>query len=98
VEIRGWAGYNVPAANRKQRHNINIDQPKPLKLNFTTEQGLSGELKVDLRSQESSMTLILVEGDVRYNFQGKAPSKQFADYYKFFYYVGRQYRVPSQPK
>lgn len=98
VELRGWAGYNVPAAHRKRSHNNNNDQPKPLKLNFTTEQGLSGELKVDLRSPESSMTLTLVEGDVRYNFQAKAPNKQFADYYKFFYYVASQYRVSSQPK
>ncbi|WP_275519787.1 hypothetical protein [Kamptonema sp. UHCC 0994] len=99
VEIRGWAGYNLAAATGKQRDkNNSIDRPKPLQRNFTTEQGLSGELKVDLGSQVSSMTLTLVTGDVRYNFQGKAPSKQFADYYKFFYYVASQYRVSPQPK
>ena len=99
VEIRGWAGYNLPAATGKQRHKTNnIDAAKPLRRNFTTEQGLSGEVKVNLGSQISSMTLTLVEGDVRYNWQGKAPSKQFADYYKFFYYVASQYRVSPQPK
>ncbi|WP_449420943.1 hypothetical protein [Phormidium nigroviride] len=110
VEIRGWAGYNVPGVTGKQRdkhntgkqrdqnNNIDIDRAKPLHRNFTTEQGLSGQLKVNLGSQVSSMTLTLVEGDVRYNFQGKAPSKQFADYYKFFYYVASQYRVLPEPK
>jgi hypothetical protein len=94
LEIRGWAGYNLAGISGNSGKNTkNLDAPKPLQQNFTTEQGLAGELKVELGSPVSSMTLTLVRGDVRYNFQGKAPSKQFADYYKFFYYVASQYRV-----
>ncbi|OCR02774.1 hypothetical protein BCD67_18095 [Oscillatoriales cyanobacterium USR001] len=98
LEMRGWAGYNLVGDVGKEGKNIknnknNIDSPKPLQENFTTEQGVVGELKVELGDRVSSMTLTLVRGDVRYNFQGKAPSKQFADYYKFFYYVASQYRI-----
>jgi hypothetical protein len=98
LEIRGWAGYNIAGTagrewKRKSKKNSIDHNSSPLQENFTTEQGVVGRLKVELGSQESSMTLTLVRGDVRYNFQGKAPSKQFADYYKFFYYVASQYQV-----
>lgn len=72
--------------------------PKSQQQNFTTEQGLTGKLKVKIGSQTSLMTLTLNQGKVEYNWQGQCDSKQFADYYRFFYYVASQYRVLSPEK
>ena len=74
------------------------DAPKSQQQNFTTEQGLTGKLKVKIGSQISSMTLTLNQGKVEYNWQGQCDSKQFADYYRFFYYVASQYRISSAEK
>lgn len=98
VEIRGAAGYSLPE-NKEARHkSLHHKQPKVSKQNFTTQQGLTGELQVEVDAQISSMKLTLTQGKVLYSWQGQAPSKQFADYYRFFYYVASQFRVPpSQP-
>lgn len=96
VEIRGSAGYiwqGIEAVRCKcgcRYHH----HPKVSKQNFTTQQGLTGELKVEVDSEFSSMTLTLKQRQILYVWQGQAPSKQFADYYRFFYYVASQYRVP----
>lgn len=88
AEIRGWAGYNV-------RDTIS-PQPQPLKPNFKTRQGVLGELKVDLGGETSSMTLVLEQNDIRYYWRGRSPQQQFDDYYRMFYYVASQYRIPPQ--
>lgn len=98
VEIRGWAGYQL-SGNDSLGPGKKLKAQQPLlKPNFTTEQGLSGELKVEVGSEMSSISLALVQGDVQYNWRGQASSKLFDHYYKFFYYVASQYRVLPQPK
>lgn len=70
------------------------DSPKFQQQNFTTEQGLTGKLRVEINPDISLMTLTLSQGNVSYHWQGQCNSEQFADYYRFFYYVARQYRLP----
>lgn len=70
------------------------DSPKSQQQNFTTDQGLTGKLQVDVGSDSSLMRLTLSQGKVQYNWQGQCNSKQFADYYRFFYYIASQYRLP----
>jgi hypothetical protein len=62
--------------------------------NFTTEQGVTGKLQVNIDRQTSAMTLTLTQGLVRYSWQGECQSEQFAQYYRFFNYIARQYRIP----
>jgi len=95
VEIRGWAGYSL-LENEITNHKATPPKsPQPWKQNFTTKQGLTGELQVDVRVDISLMTLTLKHESLLYRWQGRSPSKQFADYYRFFYYIASQYRVPS---
>lgn len=98
VEIRGWASYELSDLPSKPSRNPAKPLPPIFKPHFTTEQGLPGELKVELGPEMSTLTLTLVQKEVRYNWQGSAPSQQFADYYKFFYYVAGQYRISEPPK
>lgn len=107
-EIRGWAANPLSKTadpQRKQgRHRLHLeasppstsqkDSPKFQQQNFTTEQGLTGKLRVEINPDISLMTLTLSQGNVSYNWQGQCNSEQFADYYRFFYYVARQYRLP----
>lgn len=87
VEMRAWAGYDLLNA-------INIEeQPAQVASNFTTADGLPGELKVNIGPQKTLMKLTLVKGQVQYHWQAEAPSQQFDDYYKFFYYVASEYDV-----
>lgn len=89
VEMRAWAGYDLS-------NSINIEEtPATAARNFKTEEGLVGELKVNIGREISSMTLTLDRGQVQYHWQAEAPSQQFDDYYKFFYYVASQYDVGS---
>jgi hypothetical protein len=91
AEIRGWAGYNVRDTISPQ-----VASPQPLKPNFKTRQGIVGELKVELGAETSSMTLVLEQDDIRYYWQGRSPQQQFDDYYRMFYYIASQYRIPPQ--
>lgn len=88
AEIRGWAGHQIKMAAQQKSKDL------PLKPNFSTQQGLAGELKVNIGPEMSSMTLVLQQGDIRYHWQARSPSQQFDDYYRFFYYIARQYRIP----
>ena len=88
VEIRGWAS---------NRSALPKDKAKSLQSNFKTKQGLAGQLKVKISPELSSMTLTLNQGQIRYTWQGQAPSQQFSNYYRFFYYTAAEYQV-SQPK
>lgn len=63
--------------------------------NFTTEQGIQGTLQADLEAQTSSLTLVLNRGNIQYYLRGSAPSQQFDEYYRFFNYVARRYRIPK---
>lgn len=91
VQILGSAGDRLPEIEvvpSQEKH------PKSTQQNFTTQQGRTGKLQVDVGTDFSLMTLTLTQGRIRYTWQGKAPSKQFADYYRFFYYIASQYRLP----
>lgn len=86
AEIRGWAA--------KQLSNSALKPSAPSQpQNFTTEQGVRGQLQVDVGSTISSMTLTLNQQRVQYSWQGQCNSEQFADYYRLFYYIASQYRV-----
>lgn len=93
VEIRGSAGYSLPEINKMRYKSPHHKHAKVSTKNFTTQQGLSGELQVEVGSDFSSMTLTLTQAKVLYIWQGQAPSQQFADYYRFFYYIASQFRV-----
>ena len=96
IEIRGWAANNLAESNApSQAQERTPKQPQSSQQqNFTTDQGLTGKLRVELGSDLSLMTLSLSQGNVLYSWQGQSESEQFADYYRFFNYVARQYRLP----
>lgn len=82
TEIRGWARQILPK------------QPKdPLKLNFTTDQGLQGELQTEIGREISTLTLTLRQGAIQYIWQARSPNDRFAEQYRLFYNIARQYRV-----
>lgn len=91
VEIVGWASQVLPGS-ATSRHIGTTNTPTG-KQNFTTAQGLAGEVAVDVGPEISSLTLTLVQGQIVYNWQGRSPSAQFPDYYQFFSYVASQYQV-----
>ena len=96
LEIRGWAANKLPDMIALSSKKLFKNSPKPQLQNFTTDQGLTGELLVEVGSDISVITLTLSQGKVQYNWQGQCDSKQFADNYRFFYYVATQYRLPSK--
>ncbi|WP_199321388.1 hypothetical protein [Microcoleus sp. FACHB-831] len=104
VEIRAWAGQRLPdngslgAYYTRRTKGHKKDRPKHSKQNLTTKQGVTGELQVDINSDTSFMTLTLRQGQIQYNWQGRSPSQEFPDYYRFFYYIATEYRVPPPPK
>ena len=91
IEIRAWGAYDLsnPQSQRPNASNSSSIQ------NFTTEQGLSGQLQIDIGPKTSSMKLTLVDREMQYYWEAEAPTQEFDDYYKFFYYVASQYRVPQ---
>ena len=89
VEMRGWAGSAL----------VLLPQAGPtgsrgLPENFVTDQGIVGYLQVEIGLDVSSMTLTLVRDQIAYSWQGRSPSREFADYYRLFTYIARQYRIP----
>jgi hypothetical protein len=93
AEIRGWA-VNKLSETKASSTNTSKHSQKSQQQNFTTAQGLTGNLQVEIGSDTSLMTLTLSRGKVLYNWQGQCSSKQFASYYRFFSYVAGQYRLP----
>jgi len=98
VKIAGWAS-QIPIALGEELEgelaNPEGVSPAPIKENFVTEQGLPGELEVQIAADTSSLNLTLEYEGVIYRWQGRSPSQQFEDYYKFFSYVASEYRVLS---
>ncbi len=88
VEIRGWAGNQLLEAAIKDKNAKTSINP-----NFTTVQGLFGVLTVEVGQQEGIMTLQLTQGKLNYYWQGKAPSQEFDEYYRFFDYIAQNYRI-----
>ncbi|MDZ8222338.1 hypothetical protein [Nostoc sp. ChiVER01] len=86
VEIRGWASQQLP----NDRESV-----KKIKSNFQTAQGVSGVLVVEVSQQIGSMTLTLTQSQVKYCLQGQSKSQDFQNYYRLFYYIAQQYRIPK---
>ncbi|MEH2326273.1 MAG: hypothetical protein V7K32_22470 [Nostoc sp.] len=86
VEIRGWASQQLPN---------NGESVKKIKSNFQTYQGVSGVLVVEVSQQVGSMTLTLTQSQVKYCLRGRSKSQDFQSYYRFFYYIAQQYRIPK---
>ncbi len=93
-EIRGWAANKLSGIETSSPNSTPKDFPESQQQNFTTQQGLTGKLQVEIGADTSLMTLTLSQGKVLYNWQGQCDSEQFANYYRFFYQVARQYRLP----
>jgi hypothetical protein len=98
VEIRGWAAISLSPDSSPSFNNPRKESPNLQKQNFTTAQGVTGKLQVELGSDISSMTLTLRQGNVIYNWQGQGESQEFANRYRFFYDVAGQYRIPLAEK
>ena len=90
VEIRGWAGHQLSGSVANNQRSAKKVNP-----NFETAQGISGVLKVEVGEGISLMRLKLTQGQLKYYWQGRSPSQDFQDYYKFFKYIAKQYRIPQ---
>ena len=93
LEIRGWALNQSPKTESSSSSSTVTDSP-----NFTTEQGVTGQLQVKVGVDTSMITLALKQEQVEYHWQGQSDSEQFADYYRFFNYVASRYRLPPPGK
>lgn len=89
VEIRAWAGNTLIEPSSKNR-----DAKTTINPNFQTAQGVPGVLVVEVDQQVSLMTLTLTHGHIKYYWQGRSPTPEFANYYNLFNYIARQYRIP----
>ncbi|MDZ8185585.1 MAG: hypothetical protein RMX96_12110 [Nostoc sp. ChiSLP02] len=90
AEIRGWASQQLLNSLDQEREPVKKIQP-----NFETAQGISGVLVVESDRQTTSMTLTLTQNQVKYYFQGRSNSQEFSKYYRLFYYIAQQYRIPK---
>ncbi|MHC5742140.1 MAG: hypothetical protein ACYTXT_09555 [Nostoc sp.] len=86
VQIRGWAS---------QQLSNDRESVKKIKSNFQTAQGVSGVLVVKVDQRGGSMRLIVTQSPVKYYWQGQSKSQDFQDYYRLFYYIAQQYRIPK---
>ncbi|MEH2038372.1 hypothetical protein [Nostoc sp.] len=86
VQIRGWASQQLP----NDRESV-----KKIKSNFQTAQGVSGVLVVEVDGRGGSMRLTVTQSPVNYYWQGQSKSQDFQDYYRLFYYIAQQYRIPK---
>jgi hypothetical protein len=86
IQISVWANYQLSTSNTD-------DAAPNSNPNFTTRQGLSGALTVEVGNQTSAIHLTLVEDRISYHFEGRSPSLTFADYYHLFYDVASQYQI-----
>lgn len=87
ISIQGWASQvsEVPSVSSEPNQSI-----LP---NFTTEQGMQGQLDVKIGEDVSNVRLTLMQDGVIYYWEGRSPSEDFDDYFKFFFYVAKQYEV-----
>ena len=90
VEIRGWASQQLPNSIITEQESV-----KKINSNFQTAQGVTGVMVVEVDQRVGSMTLTLTQNQVKYYWQGRSKSKEFQDYYRIFYYIAQQYRIPK---
>lgn len=88
VQIRGWAGNNLPQWHLQQQGAKTTTNS-----NFKTTQGVSGQLTVEVGKDLSSMTLKITKGQIHYYWQGQAPSAEFDRYYRYFSYIAQEYKI-----
>ncbi len=86
VEIRAWAVNRPPDLFTKDQK---------ISSNFQTAQGVSGIMLVEVDQNVSLMKLILTQDQVKYYWQGRSQNQEFPDYYRLFYYIAQQYRIPQ---
>jgi|GEM_PF-1191758 len=96
VEIRGWASQGMSSAQVEPHDFLQPEILEPFQENFRTLQGVAGALEIEVGVEMSRMRLRLIQDSVEYNWQGRSPSQQFADYYRLFYYVASRYQIKSQ--
>lgn len=90
VKILGWASQ---VSVEPDQGSSSVQKNVVVAPNFVTQQGLPGLLRVEVGAEVSFMTLTLIQNGVVYNWQGRAPSDRFAEYYEFFNYVSSHYRI-----
>ena len=88
VQIRAWAGNQLFTHTTRDRNTRISTNP-----NFKNVQGISGVMTVETGATESIITLKFARNQVKYYWQGKAPSQEFDDYYRFFHYIAQNYRL-----
>lgn len=84
VEIRGWATADLGNSAKNAAPS-----------NFTTQQGLSGNLEIKIDAKLSSMQVTIVRNKIRYFWGGTSPSQEFDSYYQSFYYIASRFKVSS---
>jgi len=94
VSIRGWAS-QMSGPRAVSPAQIPDHEILP---NFTTEQGVEGRLQVTIGADVSLLQLMLTQGGVVYYWEGRSPSEVFDDYFKFFFYVAKQYEISAPPE
>jgi hypothetical protein len=82
TQIRGWAG-----------NKLNDFFPNQSTENFTTKQGKSGTVTVEIQPEISQITLNINQESVSYYWQGIALSKDFGKYYQLFDYIIKNYQI-----
>lgn len=95
IQISVWAGYRVSPPPTVRDAMPQEDRP-PSSENFTTRQGLNGDLTVEIGTQTSTINLTLMADNISYHFEGRSPSSSFADYYRLFYNVASQYQIEER--
>ncbi|MCT7951720.1 hypothetical protein NG798_18105 [Ancylothrix sp. C2] len=95
IQIRGWASNRQQ--EDKQAKQYPAKETEPLKQNFSTQQGTAGNLKVEIGTEISSITLTLKTADIQYNWRAQTPNQRFSEYYPLFYRLAGQYKINPQP-
>jgi hypothetical protein len=87
VEIRAWASNRLDPIIPPDKTKTSVNP------NFKTAQGIPGVMVVEVGQEISSITLTITHDQVKYNWRGQSPSQDFTNYYRFFSYIARQYKV-----
>lgn len=88
VKIIAWAGNQLFSHTNRDRNTRISTNP-----NFKNVQGISGVMTIETGVTESIITLKFARNQIKYYWQGKAPSQEFDDYYRFFHYIAQNYRL-----
>ena len=97
MKIQGWASNELPAITAVTSASAAESlSASSLQRNFETDQGLQGNLQVEIGEHISSIALTVVQAEISYSFQAQSPNEDFATYYPLFYSIARQYRIQPQ--